>query len=119
MAKVIPRLAWMLTNKVCPSGLKVEPANSSPNRGTPVLLMSRFQYDNLECIGKVNAPVLIVHSPRDDIIPYAHGQKIYAAAREPKAFLEIAGGHNNGFVFMRPEWVKAVGAFLAKASGAK
>jgi len=85
----------------------------------PVRLMSRFQYNNLECVGKVNAPVLVVHSPRDDIIPYAHGQKIYAAAREPKAFLEIAGGHNNGFVFMRPEWVKAVGAFLAKASGAK
>ena len=33
MAKVSPRLAWMLTNSVCPSGLNVLPANSSLNRG--------------------------------------------------------------------------------------
>ena len=32
MAKVMPALAWMLTNSVCPSGEKVEPANSSLNR---------------------------------------------------------------------------------------
>jgi fermentation-respiration switch protein FrsA (DUF1100 family) len=85
----------------------------------PVRLMSRFQYNTRECVGKVDAPVLVVHSPRDDIVPYAHGQRIYAAAREPKGFLEIAGGHNDGFVFMRPEWVKAVGEFLEKASTAK
>jgi fermentation-respiration switch protein FrsA (DUF1100 family) len=85
----------------------------------PVRLMSRFQYNTRECVGKVDAPVLVVHSPRDDIIPYAHGQKIYAAAREPKAFLEIAGGHNDGFVFMRPGWVKTLGEFLEKALTAK
>ena len=31
MAKVMPRLAWMLTNRVWPSGLNVAPANSSLN----------------------------------------------------------------------------------------
>ena len=84
----------------------------------PVRLMSRFKYDTRECVGAVNAPVLVVHSRADDIIPYAHGERIYAAAREPKTFLEISGGHNSGFVFMRAEWVKAVGAFLEKASSA-
>ena len=82
----------------------------------PVRLMSRIHYNTRECVGKVDAPVLVVHSPGDDIIPYAHGERIYAAAREPKAFLKIAGGHNDGFVFMRPEWVKAVGEFLEKAT---
>ena len=33
---VMPRLAWMLTNSVWPSGENVDPANSSPNRGAPV-----------------------------------------------------------------------------------
>ena len=33
IANVIPALAWMLTNSVCPSGLNVDPANSSPYRG--------------------------------------------------------------------------------------
>jgi hypothetical protein len=29
IAKVMPRLDWMLTKSVCPSGLKADPANSS------------------------------------------------------------------------------------------
>ncbi|HYH40613.1 MAG TPA: alpha/beta hydrolase, partial [Burkholderiales bacterium] len=81
----------------------------------PVRLISRFKYDTRECLGHVKAPVLVVHSPRDDIIPYAHGRKLYESAREPKEFLEIAGGHNDGFVFIRPEWVKALGDFLDRA----
>jgi fermentation-respiration switch protein FrsA (DUF1100 family) len=82
----------------------------------PVRLMSRIHYNTRECVSRVDAPVLVVHSRADDIIPYAHGERIYAAAREPKAFLELAGGHNTGFVFMRPEWVKALGAFLETAA---
>lgn len=82
----------------------------------PVRRISRFQYNTLECVPKVGAPVLVIHSPRDEIIPYSHGRKIFEAAREPKAFLEVGGGHNDGFVFMRPEWVNALGAFLEKAS---
>jgi hypothetical protein len=42
MAKVMPRLAWMFTNSVCPSGSKVAPANSSLKRLAPVELTSRF-----------------------------------------------------------------------------
>ena len=81
-------------------------------RFLPVLLLSRFKYNTLERLAEVKAPVLVIHSPRDDIIPYSHGRKLFDAAREPKASLEIAGGHNDGFVFMRTEWVQALGAFL-------
>jgi len=83
-------------------------------RFLPVRLMSRFKYDTHACLSRVEAPVLVVHSPRDDIIPYAHGRRLYDAARGPKAFLEIDGGHNDGFVFMRPEWVQGVGDFLER-----
>lgn len=81
----------------------------------PVRLISRFQYNTLECVPKVSAPVLVIHSPRDDIVPYAHGKKLFEAAREPRQFLEVRGGHNDGFVFMHPEWVSALGAFLERA----
>jgi hypothetical protein len=33
----------------------------------------------------------------------------------PKQFLELQGGHNDGFVFMREEWVRAVGGFWTSA----
>jgi fermentation-respiration switch protein FrsA (DUF1100 family) len=78
----------------------------------PVRLLSRFQYNTREALSRVEAPVLIAHSPRDDIIPHTHGKSLYEAAREPKQFLELAGGHNEGFIFTRAEWVKALGSFL-------
>ena len=84
-------------------------------RFLPVRLLSRFKYDTLECVSKVTAPVLVVHSPRDDIVPYAHAERLYGAANEPKEFLGIAGGHNDGFLHTRAEWVKALGAFLERA----
>ncbi len=81
----------------------------------PVRLISRFKYNTLECVPKVSAPVLVIHSPGDDIVPFSHGKKLYEAAREPRHFLEVRGGHNDGFVFMRPEWVRELGAFLERA----
>lgn len=85
-------------------------------RFLPVRLISRFNYDSLRRLPEVHAPILVIHSPADDIIPFSHGQRLYAAAKEPKAFLEIRGGHNDGFVHMRREWVEALGAFLESAN---
>jgi fermentation-respiration switch protein FrsA (DUF1100 family) len=82
----------------------------------PVKLISRYRYDTLERLGRIRTPVLVIHSPQDDIIPYSHGRRLYEAAREPKAFLELRGGHNDGFVFVRPEWVRALGGFLERVS---
>ena len=45
----------------------------------------------------MKAPVLIVHSRTDEIIPYHHGQRLFEAASEPKSFLEVQGGHNEGY----------------------
>jgi fermentation-respiration switch protein FrsA (DUF1100 family) len=81
----------------------------------PVRLISRFRYDNISHLGAVRAPVMIAHSRDDEIVPLAHGQRLYAAAREPKRFLELAGGHNTGLIFMREEWVRALADFLEEA----
>lgn len=80
----------------------------------PVRLISKFRYATRERLRGVKSPVLVMHSADDEIIPYAHGRKLYDAANEPKAFVELAGGHNSGFVFTRPEWVRALGDFLRK-----
>jgi fermentation-respiration switch protein FrsA (DUF1100 family) len=82
----------------------------------PVRWLSRIHYNSLAHIAGIKVPVLIAHSRQDDIIPYAHGQRLFAAANQPKAFLDLAGGHNEGFVFMRAAWRSAVGAFLARAA---
>lgn len=80
----------------------------------PVRLLARIRYDTRENLRTVTAPVLIAHSPEDDIIPFEHGRALYAAANPPKRFLELAGGHNDGFIFMRESWVKVLGDFLGE-----
>jgi fermentation-respiration switch protein FrsA (DUF1100 family) len=78
----------------------------------PVRLLSRIGYDNLENLKRIRGPVFIAHSRDDEIVPFSHGRKLYEAAGEPKAFLEMRGGHNDGFIFVRQEWVAQLGAFL-------
>jgi len=80
----------------------------------PVRLLSRIGYDNLENLKRIRAPIFIAHSRDDDIVPYAHGKKLFEAAGEPKAFLEMRGGHNDGFIFVRQEWVAQLAAFLER-----
>jgi fermentation-respiration switch protein FrsA (DUF1100 family) len=78
----------------------------------PVRLISRIGYDNRANLKAIRAPVLVAHSRGDDVIPFAHGQRLFETAGEPKAFIELAGGHNDGFIFMREAWVQALARFL-------
>ena len=78
----------------------------------PVRLISRFSYNTREAVKAVKAPILIAHSRDDDVVPFAHGQALFDAAREPKRFLEMRGGHNEGFLYVRDEWVAQLAAFL-------
>lgn len=81
----------------------------------PIRLLARIRYDTLARLPKIACPVLVIHSHNDDIIPYAHGQRLFAVAGEPKRFLEIEGGHNEGFVFGRDSWIRQLDGFLRQA----
>ncbi|MDP3482946.1 MAG: alpha/beta hydrolase [Sulfuricella sp.] len=83
----------------------------------PVRRLSRFSYDTREYLQSVAAPVFIAHSPDDEIIPYRHGRALYDAAKPPKQFLELSGGHNEGFIFVRDSWARALGEFLDEHVG--
>ncbi|MBN1867307.1 alpha/beta hydrolase [Candidatus Sumerlaeota bacterium] len=80
----------------------------------PVRLLCRFDYDTREILPNVRCPVLIVHSPNDEIIPYNHGRALYDAANEPKTFLELRGSHNEGFLDTGNEYNEGIDGFLKK-----
>lgn len=63
----------------------------------PVRLISRFHYDTRSQLEHVSSPLLVVHSADDEIISFKHGQRLFASAQEPKSFLQLSGGHNDGF----------------------
>jgi len=80
----------------------------------PVKLLARYRYDSAKNLKKVEAPILIIHSPEDDLIPFEHGQKLYELAGEPKEFLEISGDHNDGYLNSDPDYRRGIEAFLSK-----
>jgi fermentation-respiration switch protein FrsA (DUF1100 family) len=84
----------------------------------PVRLIARISYDSVVNLRHLKAPVLVAHSPHDEIVPYRHGRALFEAASQPPACLELSGGHNQGFVHAREDWVKAVAAFLERSAAA-
>ena len=83
----------------------------------PVRWMSRYQYDTRKQLAGIHSPVLIVHSRDDEIIPYAHGENLFAAASEPKQFLQLRGGHNDGFMVSGDGYVRELEVFLNAVLG--
>jgi len=116
--------AWLATRQQ-PAALVIASGFTSvPDLGQqiypylPIRCLARIRYDTREYLRTVSVPVLIAHSPEDDIVPFKHGRALFAAANPPKQFLELAGGHNDGFIYMHESWVKILGDFLGERVGA-
>jgi fermentation-respiration switch protein FrsA (DUF1100 family) len=77
----------------------------------PVRLLMSDQFRSDARIGKVTAPLLILHGMKDNTVPFAMGQRMFALANKPKRIVRfLDGGHDdldkNGALI-------AVGRFLA------
>jgi fermentation-respiration switch protein FrsA (DUF1100 family) len=80
----------------------------------PVRLISRYRYDTLAHLRNYRGPVLVAHSRDDEIVPFAHGERLIAAAPGEKSMLEMRGGHNDSFLFSQAPWLRTVADFLAR-----
>lgn len=78
----------------------------------PARWIARYRYDTRAALAAVSCPVLIMHSPEDEIIPFRHGQALSAAARGPTQFVELRGGHNDALLVSREVYAREVGEFL-------
>lgn len=79
----------------------------------PARRLARLQYNTRDALAVARSPVLVVHSPQDEIIPYHHGLALYHAAHPPKTLLELRGGHNSGFLLSGGAYVQGLDAFLS------
>lgn len=98
-------IAADLAARIQPAGVILEsPFTSVPDMAAelypwiPARRLARFSYPTEENISKIKSPLLIAHSESDEIIPYEHGQLLYEKANQPKTFLDLQGGHNDGFL---------------------
>lgn len=62
----------------------------------PIALISQFGYTVRDRLPQITAPVLVIHSTEDEIIPYHHSQVLFQAARDPKKLITLRGSHNEG-----------------------
>lgn len=71
-------------------------------------------FDNLRKIAGVRGPVFIAHGTVDALVPFTQGERLFAAAPEPKRFLAMPGlGHNDS---PNEDFYTAVGEFLAETA---
>jgi len=114
-------VASWLAGQVHPGALYIESTvTSAPDMAAkmfplfPTRLLCRFRYDTLANLRKVSSPVFVAHSRDDEMIPLKHGQRIHKRAREPKRFMELSGGHNDGGLDVNPACQKALIEFLGE-----
>lgn len=60
----------------------------------PVRLLMKDQFLSNERIARISVPVLVAHGVRDRVVPFSHGEKLFALIKSPKDFARFAeGGH--------------------------
>jgi fermentation-respiration switch protein FrsA (DUF1100 family) len=80
----------------------------------PVSLLLRIHYPTLDRIRAIKCPILIAHSRTDEIVPFVQGERLFKAAREPKRFLELSGGHNDGVLVTGKPYVASLDGFFSE-----
>jgi len=93
-----------LATRVRASGLVTEGAPASVRRRAqevypyiPVRWVADSEFNSIGRIAQVVMPKLILHATADSTIPINHGRDLFAAAKEPKRFVSLRGGHADAF----------------------
>ncbi|HYF38582.1 MAG TPA: alpha/beta hydrolase [Gemmatimonadales bacterium] len=108
-----------LASRVPVGGLIVEGALTSViDRGQelypyiPVRWIAGTRFASIEKISQVTSPKLFLHATGDEVIPVAHGKRLYDAAPPPKTFVELQGGHGDAFDADSAKYYGAIARFL-------
>jgi len=81
----------------------------------PPSLYLRTHFDSIGKISRVNAPLLMLHGTADTTVPVSLGRQLFAAASEPKRFVEIPGAHHNDmFLIGGEQYLGPIRTFLAE-----
>jgi uncharacterized protein len=81
----------------------------------PVRLLMHDTFRSDERIGKVTAPVLVLHGERDTVVPIRYGERLYGMITAPKKFVRFPEGHHSDLDSHGAQ--RAVRDFLAMPAG--
>lgn len=80
----------------------------------PVRWIAASRYSSIERVGELALPKLFLHARGDEVIPLAHGRRLYEAAAPPKRFVELRGTHGDAFEVDSAAYYGAIGRFVAE-----
>lgn len=63
----------------------------------PVRWLLHIEFDSIAALSRVRCPVLVAHSPDDELIPYRQAAELAAAVRGGAARFELRGSHARAF----------------------
>lgn len=81
------------------------------------LVVVRYGFETAHSVARVRCPLLVLHSPDDEIMPFALGEKVYTAAHQPKRLVKLQGDHNGGFLQSQPGYQRELATFLRRYPG--
>ena len=82
----------------------------------PARWLSRLSHATRDYVRDVRCPILVIHSRDDEIIPFRHGEAIFASANEPRTLLTIRGTHNDAFLKDERVYIEGLRTFLTGLS---
>ena len=83
----------------------------------PIKLIAKSRFASIDKVGELTLPKLFLHARNDRTIPIEHGRKVFAAAAEPKEFVELNAGHADGYKADRATYYGAIDAFIRRVIG--
>jgi fermentation-respiration switch protein FrsA (DUF1100 family) len=109
-----------LASRVEASGLIMESTFSSTrdivDMAFPLLthlIYLRYSFNTISKIKNINVPILMIHSPEDDVIPFELGYKVFQKIKTRKYFVKISGNHNEGFMQSIALYMPALREFIS------
>jgi fermentation-respiration switch protein FrsA (DUF1100 family) len=79
----------------------------------PTSWVVRSQFDNLAKLSKVTAPTFIAHSRDDERVPFAQGERLFAASNGPKQSLWLEGAkHREVYAVAGRPLAEGLAAFI-------
>ena len=84
-------------------------ARANGTVGTIASWFATQEFDSLSKIGKVDAPILMMHGAADNTVPIALGRQLYEAAPAGARWVEFPRGSHSGLDLEEPrQYTQAV-----------
>ena len=82
----------------------------------PVRWIAASRYPSIERVGRLTLPKLFLHARADEVVPFAHGRRLFEAAAPPKRFVPLQGGHGDAFEVDSAAYFGEIGRFVRELS---